>query len=117
LNLDSCKVGDAGVEHLRGLVNLHTLDLSDSDIGNSGLCFLTGLKLERLNLSFTTGVMDSGLRMLATITSLTSLNLDSQQITDSGLAALTSMLYAQSLSVDARQFVLGPPRYNGNQLD
>jgi len=76
----------------------------------------SGLKLESLNLSFTTGVMDSGLRMLATITSLSSLNLDSQQITDSGLAALTSMLYAQSLSVDARQFVLGPPTYNGNQL-
>jgi hypothetical protein len=26
----------------KGLVNLHTLDLSDSDIGNSGLRFLTG---------------------------------------------------------------------------
>ncbi len=25
-----------------GLVNLHTLDLSDTDIGNNGLRFLTG---------------------------------------------------------------------------
>ncbi len=56
---------------------------------------ISGLeKLESLNLSFTTGVMDSGLRMIATITSLTSLNLDSRQITDAGLASLTSMLYS-----------------------
>jgi hypothetical protein len=53
--------------------------------------YIPGLKkLESLNLSFTGGVMDSGLRTIATITSLTSLNLDSKQITDTGLAALTS---------------------------
>ena len=46
-------------------------------------------KLETLNLSFTGGVMDSGLRTIATLTSLKSLNLDSRQITDTGLAALT----------------------------
>lgn len=55
------------------------------------MVYISGLKkLESLNLSFTGGVMDSGLRTIATITSLTSLNLDSKQITDSGLAALTS---------------------------
>lgn len=54
------------------------------------LWYLPGLKkLESLNLSFTGGVLDSGLRTIATITSLTSLNLDSKQITDTGLAALT----------------------------
>jgi len=53
-------------------------------------CCIPGLKkLESLNLSFTGGILDSGLRTLATITSLTSLNLDSKQITDVGLAALT----------------------------
>lgn len=46
-------------------------------------------KLEILNLSFTGGVTDIGLSTIATITSLTSLNLDSKQITDTGLAALT----------------------------
>lgn len=51
---------------------------------------MPGLKnLESLNLSFTGGIADSGLRTIATITSLTSLNLDSKQITDTGLAALT----------------------------
>lgn len=53
-------------------------------------CCISGLKkLESLNLSFTGGILDSGLRTLATITSLTALNLDSKQITDAGLAALT----------------------------
>lgn len=53
-------------------------------------CMVSGLKkLEILNLSFTGGIMDGGLRTIATITSLTSLNLDSKQITDAGLAALT----------------------------
>jgi hypothetical protein len=61
---------------------------------------ISGLeKLESLNLSFTTGVMDSGLRMIATITSLTSLNLDSRQITDAGLASLTSLTNLKTLDL------------------
>jgi hypothetical protein len=56
---------------------------------NSMLWVLGLKKLESLNLSFTQHIMDSGLRTVATITSLTSLNLDSKQITDTGLAALT----------------------------
>lgn len=48
---------------------------------------LTNLK--SLNLSFTS-VSDSGMRRIAGIVSLTSLNLDSRQITDAGLVALTS---------------------------
>jgi hypothetical protein len=62
--------------------------------------YIPGLKkLESLNLSFTGGVMDSGLRTIATITSLTSLNLDSKQITDTGLAALTSLTGLETLDL------------------
>lgn len=92
--------------------HLHMVKCFYAAIGSSYIChpicvfdlvlniLISGLeKLESLNLSFTTGVMDSGLRMIATITSLTSLNLDSRQITDAGLASLTSIVLSL-LSVD-----------------
>lgn len=43
-----------------------------------------------MNLSFTV-ITDIGLKKIAGMNSLRSLNLDNRQITDNGLAALTSM--------------------------
>jgi hypothetical protein len=43
-----------------------------------------------MNLSFTL-ITDIGLKKIAGLNSLKSINLDNRQITDNGLAALTSM--------------------------
>jgi hypothetical protein len=74
-----------------GLLQLRSLELSDTEVGSNGLRHLSGLRnLHRMNLSFTL-VTDIGLKKIAGLNSLKSLNLDNRQVTDHGLAALTSM--------------------------
>ncbi|CAI9280147.1 unnamed protein product [Lactuca saligna] len=65
LNPDSCRIGYKGLVHLAGLVHLKCLELSDTEVGNNGLRHLFGLvNLESLNLSFTL-ITDGGLQHLA----------------------------------------------------
>ena len=54
LDLNSTKVTDAGLEHLKGLTNLKHLGLNHTQIGDTGLGHLKGMtKLDTLILSNT----------------------------------------------------------------
>ncbi|KAK2982825.1 hypothetical protein RJ640_021315 [Escallonia rubra] len=90
LNLSRCKLTDDGCEKFSELRTLKVLNLGfNEEISDAVLVHLKGLvNLESLNLSFTV-VTDGGLRKLSGLSSLKSLNLDARQITDAGLAALT----------------------------
>nr|KAJ0224902.1 hypothetical protein LSAT_V11C100045390 [Lactuca sativa] len=64
LNLGFNDMSDAVLSHLKGLVHLKCLELSDTEVGNNGLRHLFGLvNLESLNLSFTL-ITAGGLRHL-----------------------------------------------------
>ncbi|KAH7286803.1 hypothetical protein KP509_32G023300 [Ceratopteris richardii] len=113
------------------LLNLKSLNISDSEVTELGLPYISGQnifssikqyfvslvcmfvffqnilvllilsgldKLENLNLSFT-NIADSGLVNISRLTSLTSLNLDVRQVTDTGLTALTSLTNLKHLDL------------------
>ena len=90
LNLTGTKVGDAGVEHLKGLTHLVNLDLNKTRVTDAGLKYLG--RLERLfSLKLTeTGISDDGLANLKPLP-LGYLDLTSTKITDKGLKHLQGL--------------------------
>ncbi len=67
------------------------LDLSETEVTDAGLKELAGLKsLQTLNLSYTL-VTDAGLKELAGLKSLQALNLGNTQVTDAGLKELAGL--------------------------
>lgn len=88
LNLNHTSVTDAGLEHLKGLTNLQVLDLFDTAVTGVGLKHRTSLHHLDLGL---TKVTDAGLESLKPLTQLQFLNLDGTQVTDSGLEHLKGL--------------------------
>lgn len=94
LNLDSCTVSDWGVAHLADnnvTPNLTTLDLADSDIGDASMSKIAQFeKMKNLSL-FYCNITNRGLRHLASLKNLETLNLDSRDIGDDGLKYLRNL--------------------------
>ena len=85
LSLDGTKVGDAGVEYLKGLAELQRLWLGGTKVSDAGLEHLKGLtKLNVLDLR-SAEVSDAGLEHLKGFTQLQCLCLSGTQVTDHGL--------------------------------
>jgi hypothetical protein len=83
---------DASLNHLKGLTNLQTLDLANSQITDTGLEHLKGLKhLEDLHLG-NTQIGDAGLKHLKGMTNLKRLGLELTQVTDEGVSKLRQAL-------------------------
>jgi hypothetical protein len=123
LLLDDTAIGDAGIEHLRGLrvwrmslvgtrisdtaltvigtiEPLEELDLRRTRIDGSGLVALAALKsLHRLNLG-DTRVTDAGLRGLAGMRSLTWLELNRTPVTDAAIETIVALPNVISMSLD-----------------
>jgi Leucine-rich repeat (LRR) protein len=111
LKLERVRITDGGLSHLRDLKNLEGLTLNRVPIRGTGLGLASSLpKLKKLNLDgcpisdaglsqlrsehvaelslSQTAITDAGLRSLAGLSSLRSLNLQGTKVTDAGLAHL-----------------------------
>jgi len=89
LNLGYTQTTDDGLVHLKGLVNLKELYLSETQISDAGLGHLEGLELDRLEISNEVKT-DLGLtHYLAALQPQSSLSLFRWKITDAGLEQLT----------------------------
>ncbi|MHC4889984.1 MAG: leucine-rich repeat domain-containing protein [Planctomycetota bacterium] len=107
LNLSDTLVGDAGLEHLTGMIKLKKLDLGNryypvSDkITDAGMVHLNNLKsLEELKLAYD-GVTDIGLSQLAGLNALKKLNVG-RGVTDEGMASLAKMKSLEDLDISSR---------------
>jgi hypothetical protein len=99
LELDYTQVGDAGLEHLRGMKDLEALSLSFCRVSYTGLACLEGLvNLRRLVLP-RTEVTDAGLKSLQGLTKLEVLDLNATMITDAGLPYITRLPNLRYLDV------------------
>jgi hypothetical protein len=102
LSLQSCHdLSDAGLEHLRSLSSLHTLDVGGcrriTSLGLSSLSLLTGLK----NLGLReTQLNDDTLGVLCQSLQLDSLQLGHCKITNEGLGCLTSQRSLRVLGLE-----------------
>jgi F-box and leucine-rich repeat protein 14 len=85
------KITDDGLEFLKGMPQLTSLNLSSCDITNKGLVHLLALnRLTRLNLSYCNRLTDSGLITLQKLTHLTDLDLlGVLKVTRGGLVRIT----------------------------
>ena len=98
------KVGDTGLEHLRGLSNLRLLSFHSCQLTDVDLKHLEGLTiLQGLSLTDNTQVTDAGLVHLKGMTFLQFLSLDGTRVSDAGLVHLKGMTFMQSLSLKYTQ--------------
>jgi hypothetical protein len=85
-------VTDDGLEQLKVLTQLQTLNLEDTKVTDDGLKYLKGLtQLQHLFLGGTM-VTDAGLEHLKGLTQLQSLNLGGTKVTDQGAQKLRQAL-------------------------
>lgn len=86
------RVTDAGLEHLKVLTQLHTLNLRATKVTDAGLADLGALRqLQWLSLS-DTNVTDAGLEYLKGLTRLQSLDLRGTKVTDADAKRLQNAL-------------------------
>ena len=89
--IESTNITDAGLEHLKGLTCLQTLELKQPNVTDAGLEHLKGLtQLQSLDL-IGTQVTDAGLKHLEGLTQLQSLDLSYTKVTDAGLEHLKGL--------------------------
>lgn len=99
LILDYSNITDTGLSHLSGLKNLQTLYLSNTRITDDGLRSLSDLgDLETLTLAFNK-VGDAGLVHLRHLPSLKTLNLNYTSITDAGVEELCHIVTLEDIQV------------------
>ncbi len=92
LNLGRSSITDAGMAHLKPLINLSKLHLEKTAITDDGLAHLSNLeRLEYLNL-YGTAVSDNGLEHLKTLTKLNALYLWQSSATKSGAEKLQAAI-------------------------
>ena len=98
VDLDSTKVIDADLEHLKGFTKLKELLLADTRITDAGLVHLKELtKLQTLDLCFNvpfvkSEVTDAGLVHLKGLSNLQDLDLGGTKVTDAGVKKLQQAL-------------------------
>jgi hypothetical protein len=91
LRLDGTVVGDAGLQHLKGLVRLTRLSLARAKVTDAGLNQLGQLpNLRALSLEFT-ALTDDGLASLKGNRNLEMLSLGGTKVSDQGLAVLGTL--------------------------
>jgi hypothetical protein len=93
VNLAATPTTDARLKALAALKALKKLDLTVClGVGDEGMKQVAALKrLETLNICYT-GVTDAGLKRMAGLTKLRTLNLTGDKVTDDGVAALQKAL-------------------------
>ncbi len=92
-------VSDAGLAHIKNLVNLRSLSLSSNGITDAGLEHLAGLeKLDSLQIRGTK-VSDAGLAHIKNLVNLRSLSLSGDRITNAGLEHLAGLESLRTLDL------------------
>jgi serine/threonine protein kinase len=98
LKFGGTRVGDTTVKQLQPMPDLHELDLSATDVSDSGLAFLDkSPHLDNLNLSNNPtnaqnmGITDAGIPALLKLAGLKTLNLSETSITDKGVMTLAPL--------------------------
>jgi CxxC motif-containing protein (DUF1111 family) len=103
LNLTGKLVSDTDLVHLKGLAQLHALELSQTQVTDAGLARLKGLtKLRQLDLGINV-LTDAGLAHLTGLSQLRALNLRFTLVSDAGLAHLRELPQLQVLKLDGTQ--------------
>ncbi|MBC8869300.1 MAG: protein kinase [Planctomycetes bacterium] len=91
LHLNSTQISDSGLVPLTGLRSLWTLEIAETQITDQGMDHLAKLpSLEELNVS-STAVGDAGVARLVNCRNLRELSVSWTQISDEGLAQLASL--------------------------
>jgi Leucine-rich repeat (LRR) protein len=97
LGSEGTNIGDAGLQHVKGLSQLRYLYLNNTKVTDVGLANFKGLtQLQTLYLDHTL-VTDAGLVNLKGLTQLRALNLFETKITDVGLANIKGLIQLQNL--------------------
>jgi hypothetical protein len=100
VSVGGCPITSAGLEHLRDLTKLETLNFRNTQI--SDLAPIAHLK-ELRSLSLSAAPIDSGLGPINGLSKLTVLLLDKSQVTDTGVKALAGLKALQMLNLDHTQ--------------
>ncbi len=99
----SGQITDAGLEHLRGLPQLHRLEIGETQVSDAGLKALKGMsRLQSLDL-YRTQVSDAGLECFTGMSQLRNLSLVGTKITDAGLHHLAGLSQLQELYLNDTQ--------------
>ena len=100
LDLEGCiGVSDAGLEHIKTIHTLKTLNLAKTSVGNRGLTALADLsQLEDLSLEGPS-INDDSCAILANLRSLTTLRVKNSQISDAGLQELQTLHNLTTLDI------------------
>ncbi len=99
LDLGGTKVGDVGLEHLSELTHLEWLDAGTTNVTDVGLKRLKGLTRLRKLFLWYTKTSDAGLEYLKGFTQLQWLYLDGTNVTDAGLQRLKGLKRLQILGL------------------
>ena len=107
---DSPRFGDDGLERLRSLPYLRSLELNGTSVSEAGLARVGSLTaLERLTLR-RTSLTDAGLVHLQKLDKLCYLDLCDTSVTDAGLVHLRGMLQLRFLFLQEPVTLAGVPR-------
>jgi hypothetical protein len=88
INLSNSQITDTGMARLSGLTNLRELYLFDTDVTDAGLAYVQRLtNLEAIDLA-DTKVTDHGLEFLKSLRRLRTVHLNRTPVTDAGVADL-----------------------------
>ena len=103
IDLDRTRVTDAGLRHLNGLMQLRCLRLRDTTVSGAGLEHLKGLRQLQVLTLDRTKVTDAGLRHLKGWTQLRFLDLNDTTVSDAGLEHLRGSTQLESLDSQRHQ--------------
>jgi len=102
VTLQGRHIRDSHLAILKGVPNLTTLYLPDTNISDAGLKrYISGMTQLRNLYLFDTKVTDEGLEQLEKLTNLSVLYLNGTKITDAGLKHIKGLGKMRSLSLDA----------------
>ena len=102
VDLSSCKVSDADLEHLRGLPSLDTLNLSRTPISGAALkAIADDVNLTQLDLTECKSLDAAALQPLSGLTKLTWLSLRDTGLPDAALAHLSDLTQLRHLDLYA----------------
>jgi len=101
INLTNSDLTDSGLSYLKGSIKLHSLYLSDTAVTDAGLVVLRDLINLRCLILAGTKITDLGLEVVEVLSKLETLGLTRTAITDKGLTYLGKLVNLRSLYLNS----------------